>query len=335
MKPSFNKKIALWILGVSILMGLTVWAGWQELLTALTQTTPQHLTLLLILQLTTTIMIAYQWKYIINKTSNYIDLWKTYLILQAGSFVEMVTPSSKLGGEAAKIYLLRHNTEMEYTDSTAVMLAQKYISLIPFLFITLFFTIIGYIAYGLPRTTFLGLGFLTIIVLTLAALTIWSRYWGEPLRETGEGLIGKALSSLDFLRKASLESSKILTKKDFTYLFTISTAIWILYPIKVWIVGYMLGYEVGIVAITVITYISYLTSLLPLTPGGIGTFEGTMAIFFNITGYTFTEGLAVALVTRLVTYWFPLLISFLASIYISKATEIPILKNKQKKPPNK
>ncbi|WGI18125.1 lysylphosphatidylglycerol synthase transmembrane domain-containing protein [Methanonatronarchaeum sp. AMET-Sl] len=321
---NLNKKTVLWIFGISVLMGLTVWAGWTELIEALYKTDPLYMFFLLLLQFSTTLLVNYQWKYIIERAGNYIGFWKTYILLRAGYFVELVTPSSKLGGEAAKIILFRHNTEMGYTDSTAVMLAQKYISLIPFLAIASIFTFLGYFMFGLPEITFLGLGFLALIVLSLVGLAVWSRYWDEPVVEAGEGLINKAVSALGFLREASYESSKILSKKDFTLLFSISIFIWLLYPVKVWIVGYMLGYEIGFVFIVVVTYVSYLVSLLPITPGGLGTFEGSMAVFFSINGFSFAEGLAIALVSRVVTYWFPLLISFLASIYLSRGKELPV-----------
>jgi len=323
-----NKKIALWITGVTILMALTVWAGWQELIEALAKTDPLLLTLLFIVQLITLLLLTYQWEYIIRKTGDLIGYWKTFIILQAGYFVEMVTPSSKLGGEAAKIYLFRHNTQMNYTGVTAAMLAQKYISLVPFLLIATVFTLTGYIYYGVPGVSIIALLFLASIVIVLLGLAAWSR---KTNREIGvaEGLTGKVLSGIRFIKNASEESSRILNKKDITYLFSLSGLIWILYPFKVWIVIYMLGYDIGLVFIVVVTYVSYLVSILPVTPGGIGTFEGTMALLFSLNGYTFAEGLAVALITRLATYWFPLLISFTASIYLSKSTEIPLLHKKQ------
>lgn len=80
----------------------------------------------------------------------------------------------------------------------------------------------------------------------------------------------------------------------------------------------MLNFDVGIVAIAVITYTAYLVSLFPLLPGGLGSFEGTMALMFASYGEIFfAEALAIALVARFVTYWFPLLLSALLTAYLT------------------
>lgn len=96
----------------------------------------------------------------------------------------------------------------------------------------------------------------------------------------------------------------------------VSALVWALYPAKVYVVTRMLGVEVDAFFIITATFIPYLISMLPLLPGGLGSFEGSMALLFAAQGATVAEGLAVALLTRTATFWLPLLMSTIAAAYL-------------------
>ena len=58
--------------------------------------------------------------------------------------------------------------------------------------------------------------------------------------------------------------------------------------------------------LTIAFFVAYLVSMLPLFSGGLGSFEGSMALLLLLGGITPAEGLAAALLSRVITYWFPL-----------------------------
>jgi uncharacterized protein (TIRG00374 family) len=109
-----------------------------------------------------------------------------------------------------------------------------------------------------------------------------------------------------FLRQAGQESRHLLSRRKRLAFLALSSIVWVLYPVKVLLVTQMLGMEMEFVDIATATYAAYLVSMLPLLPGGLGSFEATMALILSAKGMSFSEGLAVALLTRLVTFWLPL-----------------------------
>jgi hypothetical protein len=89
----------------------------------------------------------------------------------------------------------------------------------------------------------------------------------------------------------------------------------------------MLSLEVGLFSVAVITYTAYLISMVPLLPGGLGSFEATMVMMFSLYGLNPAEGLAVALISRLVTYWFPLGLSAFAAVFLTLGKAVKSKRN--------
>jgi uncharacterized protein (TIRG00374 family) len=120
--------------------------------------------------------------------------------------------------------------------------------------------------------------------------------------------------ALAFLRQAGEESRHLLSRRERLAFLSLNFIVWILYPVKVLLVTWMLGIEIGFAEVATATYIAYLVSMLPLLPGGMGSFEATMALLLSTTtNISFSQGLAVALVARLVTFWLPLVLSAAAA----------------------
>ena len=109
----------------------------------------------------------------------------------------------------------------------------------------------------------------------------------------------------------------LMGKRDWYFMLLFSLLVWLLYPVKVFFVAAMLGIDVGHLTSAVSTYTAYLVSMLPLLPGGLGTFEGSMAIMFSIGGFDLATGIAIALLSRCITFWFPLIFSAGAAICLS------------------
>ena len=119
-----------------------------------------------------------------------------------------------------------------------------------------------------------------------------------------------------FLNRASSNSRNLTTFSEGAFLITVSTLIWLLYPLKVFLVTGMLDLNISLRAVAIITFTAYLVSMVPLLPGGLGSYEGTMVLMFSFFGIAPAEGLAAALISRLITFWIPLLWSALGALYL-------------------
>lgn len=89
----------------------------------------------------------------------------------------------------------------------------------------------------------------------------------------------------------------------------IAILIWVLYPLRVGLTAWALAVEITPTAILSATFGAYFAGLLPLTPGGLGTYEATMVLIFGSHGVPPGDAAAVTALARIVSYGWPLVLS--------------------------
>jgi glycosyltransferase 2 family protein len=321
------KKILLILMGLGFVAALIMLLEPEQVTGVLFKITPKALGVLFSLQLLTLAAGAWIWHLLLSRNSR-ISLVSVFIISQAASLVESLTPSVKFGGEAARIYLFRKKTGQSFHSLAGVLLVQKFLTMIPFAALCVLLFLPALIFFDLPASFTLALVLLLIICLGL----VWLCYGESRIQKISlipehqntndqNDYPGKKTISLKawtskticFLSRARASASGLLTRRETTGALLISFGIWVLYPVKVYLVCHFLGIEVNPVIIGLATIFAYMISMLPLLPGGLGVYEGGMAMFFTLGGLSPAEGLAIALTSRFVTFWFPLALSALAS----------------------
>ena len=319
------RKIGLFLLGLSCLAALIYHLGYDQVQTTLTALSLQQFVILCLLQTGTLLAGAWLWHFLVSQKVR-ISFWQIFLINQAASLVESLTPSVKLGGEAAKVFLLRQRTRQDYSSLTGILLLHKLLTLGPFLFLSLLIFWPALHMLQLPPVFYLSL---PVLVFALIVLIIFC----FPQAQTGQNpqtasnqpdfqdnlksmalLIGKIRL---FLSAARRTAAGLLTPAQTLGLLSLSLLIWLFYPLKVYLVCVFLGLETGFVLIALATISAYLISMLPLLPGGLGTYEGTMTLALTLGGLSPAEGLSISLLSQAMTFWFPLLLAAGASLILA------------------
>ncbi|QGT99343.1 hypothetical protein SYNTR_0750 [Candidatus Syntrophocurvum alkaliphilum] len=329
------KKSYLLIVGVLIITAIVMVVGWDNVYKIMSRMTLPQFIFLVILQLGTLFLTAYIWYFLLKQKSSQISLFNVFGINLAGTFVESVTPSVKIGGEALKVYLMRQKTALAYSELTAVAVVSKYFSLLPFLLISVITLAIALLAFNLPFFVFIAfIGLLLFFLLFFIFFniqgfnldTFFNNLLGEKINNSNNQVLKKIIPIINriytFLLDSSNASKSIVTSmKQRKILFLIAFVVWALYPVKVYLVAFMLGYQLNIVVVVLATYTAYLVSMIPLLPGGLATFEGSMALVLAYEGLTSAEAISIALMTRVITFWIPLLLSAIITIYYIKNTD--------------
>ncbi|WP_117367239.1 lysylphosphatidylglycerol synthase transmembrane domain-containing protein [Natrarchaeobaculum sulfurireducens] len=314
-----NRKLLLWTVGIAVLAGLTVAAGWADIRTAIGRGNPLVLAGLALVQILTFFIISYQWQYLFRRADVTVSFRRILEVTLAAGFVESVTPSSKLGGMAAKVYLFERTTDAAYGTITSVLLAQKYVSMLPFVLIAIAAVVLATVQLEIPITPTVSSSAVVAVGLVgglVASVSLWfhrrdpddsASDWEQTLSSHVERWRGVVRSLIQ-------EASALLDRRSRWWLYGISLLLWGLYPIKIYVVAVTLGLDVGLAIVVVGTFLAYIVGLAPISPGGTGTFEGTLALVLVGAGATFAEGLSVALLARLITFWFPLALSGVVTI---------------------
>jgi len=323
------------LLGLGLLGALVFFLNPEQVAGVMSKITLTALTILFSLQLLTLAAGAWIWHFLLNRRSRVSYAW-VLVINQAAGLVESLTPSVKFGGEAAKVYLFRKITGQEYHALTGILMVHKFITMLPFSLLCLFLLIPALFYFNLPLSYVSALIFVLAMSLSLG----WLCYGKasprscrtEEVGKNGNSRVPEQASSpvrkwiskaALFLGQARTSAAGLLSAGQTTRVLLVSLVIWIFYPLKVYLVCYFLNIEVSPVIIGLATLFAYMISMAPLLPGGLGTYEGSMAMFFTLGGLSPAEGLAIALVSRLTTFWFPLVLSSLASLIIFRRFSFP------------
>jgi len=288
----------------------------QSLLGSVRQIPLWSVVLLLASQIVTQLMINLQWQQI---AKNFGSPLKYVQMLYVNAQAELihVAPAGHVGCDVFRAVQVNKAGNCTIEQSAAVVAIQKLFSLSAFFAISLisigFF--IGQV-YWLQEThlQFLLYGLLLLILLLLGCVFVvphrmlhfMSRKWGKASRFSWVNrLKGFVIASLDhvvYLR----QNTNILTRLVFIALF-----IWMLYPLKLYLLAFQLMPSINILYISAATFLSYTVAMIPIFPGGLGGFEATMTGLLIFMGFAHGGALVVTVLFRFATFWFVILLSLL------------------------
>lgn len=283
------------------------------------------LLVLCFLQLLTIYLLIYQWLLLGKPIFPQLTIRTMLSIHMAGTFFESITPAAKTGGETVKAILLKRQFQSTYGNAAALIALQKIFSLGAFLPVSLFSILYLLFNYPtIPGGTLLTVFTILFIIIVLLLTVSW-KVWSSDWKNTGKWLWGnKLLAQMGSFR----DSLKQCEKGSWAPQFVLAGVIWLLFPLKGMLIANAIQLDVNFLAISAITFAAYMVAMLPVTPGGIGTFEGTVVLLFGGLGIAMTEGLAFAFLLRILTYWFPFILSFFYCSWMGirrKSSEIPLV----------
>lgn len=299
-----HKKRLLYALGGLLLGWLIVRSDVTELLNLLSTLTYWHIAVLMTLQIITILLIALQWRII----ARHMSINTSYRLLvsmnMAGTFIESVTPAVKSGGETAKVLFLKHHG-LQASRASALVITQKVLSFLFFVLVliaslTLFSVVNGDHIAQLQNMVTWAIMVMVSIIGVLAVIFVIAQ------KSTRQGRI------IQFFKDIGASLSPLKQQRPLYLLHALlGILIWGLYAFKVVVLLIIMNVDVSLIFAPIATYSAYIVGMVPITPGGLGTFETTFTQIIGLGGVSITTALSVVLTLRIVTFWFSLLLSTL------------------------
>ncbi len=289
---------------ILVLFGLALWFFWTqdivELGYALSLISPLYLALLVVLQLITISLIALQWRLLgfhLKHPLSYKEVLEMNVI---GQFVESVTPAVKSGGEASKFIFLKYKGYPSPLNS-ALIAMQKLLS-----FVTFSICLLGVLIWAIASNITIEMspyiyGFLFFIGLLMI---VWLSFYILKKQSFVSTKIKRFIETLS-------NHLKKLKKRKFLWVehLLLGLMIWGLYVFKVQLISDVYEIDIPIIISALAIFTAYVIGMLPLTPGGIGSFEAAFVSVFVAFNIATSVALSIVLTVRLVTFWFSLLLS--------------------------
>lgn len=248
------------------------------------------------LQVLTMLLVNLQWHKIASSFTSTISFWDMFYINCQGAVMDSITPGVKIGGEitrAVKIKKLlgfphgissRSITAKSITaksisaQSASIVAIQKMFSISTLIFINLF--ALGYL-FSVPFFIY----FIMIIFLIVFLYLL-------------------------FFPNRILPDAGLLTKNTKMSLLLLSLAIWLLYPVKMYLLTVQIaGPSVSLIYVGSVAFVAYVVAMIPIFPGGLGGFEGTMTLLLLAANFLPPDALVITLLFRFFTFWLVMLFS--------------------------
>ncbi|OON99550.1 MAG: hypothetical protein ATN35_12065 [Epulopiscium sp. Nele67-Bin004] len=272
---------------IILVINLLITLDYTNLMASIRQVNPNVIFLLISLQLLTQLLITWQWHIICKIVINKSNFWKVLNIFTRGSVVEAITPGAKIGGEATRLYYIKKDFDCDTEKAVSVILIQKCISMSVLLTIC----VLAFVYLSIKMMNDLLSSLLVIIVcVTLIAMMIVLLFFPEKIKHK--------------YAQSYAQTTKMLTKSEWLILFFISVVVWLLFPIKMAILVYSFDIKLPPAIIFAVTMTSYMAGMLPITPGGIGTFEGTMITWLTMLSVASEVSVTITIIFRFITFWF-------------------------------
>ncbi|MCL1881451.1 MAG: flippase-like domain-containing protein [Oscillospiraceae bacterium] len=262
---------------------------------------------LVLLQIVSQLLVNLQWHRIVRHVGIKLSYGEMFHINSQGKIVEGITPGVKIGGEVTRAIQISRRAGCSTDEATAVVVIQKLFSMSAFFFVNLF--AVGYLIGNAPILQVRSIQILVYSVLCLLLLSfIGVLLFPKQFKRLFQKVkLNKARKLLLTLSEQVIQLRK--NKRLCIMLIVLSFTIWLLYPAKIILLMGQISPDSSFVYTYVgsIAFASYLVAMLPIFPGGIGGFEGTMSGLLVVAGYSPAISVAATAVFRFITFWLVML----------------------------
>ena len=277
----------------SILILLLAIALWRldmaELWRSVRQIPLWLLAVLALMQVLTQLLINLQWYAISNHAGVRVKFWQMVYVNSCGAVVDAITHGVKVGGEVARVVRLKKVTACSAEQAVTVVAIQKMFSFTVFLGLCLLAT--GFIITEASHIWMVLVGIIALVALVVTVLLVLRQKLRRFFRILREQL--RALKQ---------------NRKLFFGLCLLSLFIWILYPLKMYLLAVEVS-NISVIYVTAATFTAYAMALFPIFPGGLGGFEGATTGLLLAFGLAIGDAVAITVVFRFITFWFVMLLA--------------------------
>jgi len=307
------RKISTILIPTLIAAGIIVYMlyrVWGDLLTALQHIVPAYLGIAIVVCLAAWWLRGWRYHRILQNLNYRIKVAVTTACVFVSQTVNLIVPARL--GDFVRIFILKHDYKTSYSEGISSIVVERVFDIIT---VALLGAVSIFFVLDVPSW------FYTVIIVPLAigfAFFVFLIFVGKLTTENK--YISYFLTMLDEIKRASL------TLRSLVVLSITSIVIWILDILVCNSVVAMFEQQIPFAVVILAIVIGNLVKAVPITPGGIGTYELAVAATFEIAGVAPAEAFLIAVIDHLIKNLVTLA-GGIVSIYYLGDWVIPTLKS--------
>ncbi|MFY9981830.1 MAG: lysylphosphatidylglycerol synthase transmembrane domain-containing protein [Methanoregula sp.] len=284
------RKISAILIPSLIAVGIIVYMlyrVWDDLLTALQHIVPAYLGMAIIICLTAWWLRGWRYNRILLGLNYHVGIIFSTACVFVSQTVNLIVPARL--GDFVRIFILKHDYNATYSEGISSLVVERVFDIVAIAVLgaaSLFFI------PNIPGWLNVYISIMIVILAIAVAFFIFLIFVGELT--TTNKYVRYILTMLDEIRRASLSLRSILI------LGVSSLIIWMLDILVTYSVATMFEQQIPFAVIVLAIVLGNLVKAVPITPGGIGTYELIVSATFAITGVSPGVAFLIAVVDDLI-----------------------------------
>lgn len=281
------RKIGALIFSVALAVGIIaamLWRVWGDLTATLQYLHPLYLLPAVLICILAWVSRGWRYKLILAKLTILVPLVFSTACIFLSQTVNLIVPARL--GDLLRIVLVRHEYDSTVSQGLSSLVVERVFDIITVAvlgLISVFFVlnVPGWMLSLIAIPLILGAVFF-IVVVVMGRFSSDNKY------------IGYVLTLFNEVRAASLTPSAAIL------LFISSIIIWLMDAVICMAVSAMFGQTIPFATVVLAIVAGNLVKAVPLTPGGVGTYEISLALIFELSGIAPATATLIAVVDHLI-----------------------------------
>lgn len=266
------------------ILGYMVYTIWDKLLDAFTHIVPQYLIVAVLICTIGWFMRGWRYQKILAGMENPVSLRTATGCILVSQTVNLVVPLRL--GDFTRIFILNHENDTRYSDGISSIVVER-------IFDIATIALLGLVTFPFVLNVDPTYTAAMVLILILCAAFFVFLVFVNKLQSENR-YIRIILSMLSDIRKVSLTPSSILI------LGCSSVIIWFSDVFVCFAVVLMFQQQVSFATVVFAIVVGNIIKAVPLTPGGLGTYEYLVAQTFSLAGMPAVYAKLVAIIDHLI-----------------------------------
>ncbi len=281
------KKAAAIVLPTILAVGIIaymLYRVWDDLLIAVQNAVWSYLVLAIVICAGAWFLRGLRYRSILISLSVSVSVWLSTACIYLSQTANLIVPARL--GDLIRLFILKHEADATYTSGLSSVVVERFFDIVTI-------ALLG--AVTLPFVLNVPEWFITVVYVALALCGIFVVLLFSVGRLQSENKYLKiGIDLLNQVKEASLSVQGIVG------LSALSIVIWLTDVVICYVVALMFGASIPFVVVTLAIVIGNLVKAVPVTPGGVGTYEIAVALTLSLAGVDPAVATLIAVIDHLV-----------------------------------
>ena len=281
------RKISAIVIPTIIAIGIIAYMlfrVWDDLFIALNNIIPVYLAVGTVICLSAWWLRGWRYQIILKNLNYHVSITVSTACIFVSQTVNLIVPARL--GDFVRVFILKHEYHTTYSEGVSSLVVERVFDIFT---VALLGAVSVFFVLNVPSW------FYTVIVLPLVAGVIFFVFLLFNRKFSSENrYIAIFLTMLHEIKRASLSLKAVLL------LGGSSVVIWLLDVLVCVAVVMMFQQQIPFAVIVLAIVIGNLVKAVPLTPGGVGTYEISLAITFGLAGVDPAVATLIAVIDHLI-----------------------------------